>query len=214
MVSFTLPAPRQTFQSTHPVRGATPLQFPILRFARVSIHAPRAGCDPAAGVPTMSGQCFNPRTPCGVRRGFVQAVWPVVQVSIHAPRAGCDISCPAWKTASIRSFNPRTPCGVRLERTFASMPDFVVSIHAPRAGCDLGWIAKSALQVVFQSTHPVRGATTVWPEFAVLPQCFNPRTPCGVRRSRASMAATAWAFQSTHPVRGATPSCTPPARRR
>ena len=34
------------FQSTHPGRGATLLDLCIVRWCRVSIHAPRAGCDP------------------------------------------------------------------------------------------------------------------------------------------------------------------------
>ena len=60
--------PQGPFQSTHPVRGATPscgrnhLKWPI------SIHAPRAGCDPQSRR---------------LKRGSAD-------ISIHAPRAGCD----------------------------------------------------------------------------------------------------------------------------
>ena len=38
-------APLLTFQFTHPVRGATPRASPAQPPPRVSIHAPRAGCD-------------------------------------------------------------------------------------------------------------------------------------------------------------------------
>ena len=35
------------FQSTHPARGATlPRASPSTEIARISIHAPREGCDP------------------------------------------------------------------------------------------------------------------------------------------------------------------------
>ena len=82
-----------------------------------------------------------------------------------------------------------------------------ISIHAPRAGCD--YLRKSSppkTDVIFQSTHPVRGATITFSEKCVDKQDFNPRTPCGVRRSfRKSSVPRPPKFQSTHPVRGATP---------
>ena len=57
-------------------------------------------------------------------------------ISIHAPRAGCD-------------------CLLCLARDVVD-----ISIHAPRAGCDTrhGSVEKST--PLFQSTHPVRGATS------------------------------------------------------
>ena len=101
------------FQSTHPVRGATrycrnqidrmqnfnprtPCGVRRGRWhrgpspARISIHAPRAGCDPGNRYPPRCGDYFNPRTPCGVRRRWHRGPSPA------------------------RYFNPRTPCGVRL----------------------------------------------------------------------------------------------------
>ena len=60
-----------------------------------------------------------------------------------------------------------------------------ISIHAPREGCDARKLDLTATYV-FQSTHPVRGATLSW---------------------RLSYR-TARRFQSTHPVRGATASKT------
>ena len=56
-----------------------------------------------------------------------------------------------------------------------------ISIHAPREGCDDKGKTYVFDGVVFQSTHPVRGATRPGYE-----------------------AAWAEEFQSTHPVRGAT----------
>ncbi len=122
---------------------------------------------------------FNPRTPCGVRplipslNSFAilfQSTHPVRGatadspspsrngiISIHAPRAGCDYGVFA-DTHDTANFNPRTPCGVRR---------YIVDGE------------EKSLQ--FQSTHPVRGATT-----------------------QTGTVIPLWIFQSTHPVRGAT----------
>ena len=59
----------------------------------------------------------------------------------------------------------------------------MISIHAPRAGCDRWTHQRKQRSILFQSTHPVRGAT--W------------NTQNEVREAK---------FQSTHPVRGATAS--------
>ena len=78
-------------------------------------------------------------------------------------------------------FNPRTPRGVR-------------PIHAT-----LG-----IFQLIFQSTHPARGATmTVVPVSSQI-RHFNPRTPRGVRRRHINIPIQIHIFQSTHPARGAT----------
>ena len=125
----------RTFQSTHPVWGATPSH----------IRASYLEYD------------FNPRTPCGVRRrtggARVQAtrfqsthpVWGATcrsrrtdwcgPISIHAPRVGCDWPRPTGTTWP-SNFNPRTPCGVR--------PNDIL---------------KWCTDILFQSTHPVWGAT-------------------------------------------------------
>ena len=55
-------------------------------------------------------------------------------------------------------FNPRTPCGVRPGRT-VTVSGFVL----------------------FQSTHPLRGATGSLHPVYLYTYDFNPRTPCGVR---------------------------------
>ena len=146
------------FQSTHPVRGATSWAY---------------NC----GYRLLD---FNPRTPCGVRPSksgtvrcstIFQSTHPVRGateagdsrlfewlISIHAPRAGCDL-------------NLRDLVGLTC-----------ISIHAPRAGCDLESSSLLPLYLLFQSTHPVRGATALK----------------GVVSSGKTL------FQSTHPVRGAT----------
>ena len=56
-------------------------------------------------------------------------------ISIHAPHAGCDYSI--------------EDAGEKL----------TISIHAPHAGCD-AWCSDTIEKAkLFQSTHPMRGAT-------------------------------------------------------
>ena len=58
----------------------------------------------------------------------------------------------------------------------------------------------------FQSTHPLRGATSRPTRRKRSHFHFNPRTPCGVRRRSIAFAKMLIPFQSTHPLRGATPA--------
>ena len=168
----------------------------------ISIHAPLAGCDIQAITNVFSGLDFNPRTPCGVRlavrllpvpisifqsthplRGAtlrLQAFRAQPRISIHAPLAGCDPGLQRLQSARL-NFNPRTPCGVR-----HFTPD------------------KLTQRRTFQSTHPLRGATSRPAPARSLPRHFNPRTPCGVRPCRLPQTPMTSPFQSTHPLRGAT----------
>ena len=57
-----------TFQSTHPMRGATPTGKSSFSAIVISIHAPHAGCD-------------EMNRAAKAERGWI---------SIHAPHAGCD----------------------------------------------------------------------------------------------------------------------------
>ena len=122
------------FQSTHPMRGATRVVNRGNREQIISIHAPHAGCDGTTGTPAVRVTDFNPRTPCGVRRGTpfflrrrekFQSTHPMrgatkkffstsrnARISIHAPHAGCD-RAKRHLRARLCHFNPRTPCGVR-----------------------------------------------------------------------------------------------------
>ena len=123
------------FQSTHSLRSAT-----------------RGNSVEQRSVP-----CFNPRTPCGVRR-MPGMMWPTATtfqsthslrsatrrgrqpggpapVSIHALLAECDGQF-RRTNMSENSFNPRTPCGVR-------------------QGADLSTLVEAR----FQSTHSLRSAT-------------------------------------------------------
>ena len=144
------------FQSTHPLRGATPSPPSEHAQEYISIHAPLAGCDYKYLTHDK-----------------------LTDISIHAPLAGCDLNSHLI-ASRLCHFNPRTPCGVRhlvwslilkiigfqsthplrgaTEECLDLPAQTFISIHAPLAGCDLR-----------------RGQRQ-------LPECdFNPRTPCGVR---------------------------------
>ena len=80
----------------------------------------------------------------------------------------------------------------------------IISIHAPRAGSDAARELKRTLPNVFQSTLPVRGATSTPSPPILCRRNFNPRSPCGERLLPFPTPTMAVLFQSTLPVRGAT----------
>ena len=191
------------FQSTHPVWGATQQSRPSCIPQRISIHAPRVGCDvqhlgvlvqvvlfqsthPVWGAtgdrPTTSTPkpYFNPRTPCGVRLFMEEQLAQLQAISIHAPRVGCDAVFPVLSRMGliISIHAPRVGCDLGVVHPTVEV---LISIHAPRVGCDSASKRLGRLLNLFQSTHPVWGATGLAPQRDHLSGDFNPRTPCGVR---------------------------------
>ena len=201
MVSFFMPI-LPSFQSTHPLRGAT-YDVPL----------------PVAGA-----FHFNPRTPCGVRpqslrwrgtgSGF-QSTHPLrgatvflfadgVRFAHFNPRTPCGVRLFEISSDALvlGDFNPRTPCGVR-RRYRGDLPtgecisihaplagcdqtrrcsrcDYVISIHAPLAGCDRTSSRRPRLMAI--SIHaPLAGCDELMQDRLIAEYNFNPRTPCGVR---------------------------------
>ena len=145
-----------SFQSTHPMRGAT-LMSALTETSRTfqSTHPMRGATVSVSCVP-FHHLHFNPRTPCGVRLvASVLVIAPLLFQSTHPMRGATKASsllflpCTFQSTHPMRGatrlkertedgknyFNPRTPCGVR-----------------PGNGLRIRWLYH-----------------------------FNPRTPCGVR---------------------------------
>ena len=87
-------------------------------------------------------------------------------------------------------FNPRTPCGVRRLKS-SGVP----------------------LPKLFQSTHPLRGATERRRQQHHDPRYFNPRTPCGVRHQEAPVPASFLYFNPRTPC-GVRPGVYVPGRGR
>ena len=78
------------FQSTHPLRGATPTGYSCC----------------------ICLSYFNPRTPCGVRlTGPALPSRALLFQSTHPLRGATPPRSPG--SAAMSNFNPRTPCGVR-----------------------------------------------------------------------------------------------------
>ena len=83
-----------------------------------------------------------------------------VNISIHTPLAGSDHAGTARKGWALY-FNPHSPCGERLAFCF----------NRPHSS-------------IFQSTLPLRGATSRLLRSIRVPKYFNPHSPCGERRHR------------------------------
>ena len=169
-----------TFQSTHPMRGATVIyRLPWLK-APISIHAPHAGCDRPFWDRRKNARNFNPRTPCGVRPADVMTVDESrLFQSTHPMRGATECGSGQLTRFSFQSTHPMRGATARAAYDGMTLD---ISIHAPHAGCDGKTMRTVTNQYGFQSTHPMRGAT----KYIVFDEAgsanFNPRTPCGVRQ--------------------------------
>ena len=147
------------FQSTRPIRGATNsrrfLGQGILKFQSTR---PIRGATIDRRVKGQQPENFNPRAPYGAR--------PLSAILV----------------ASILNFNPRAPYGARLSFVGAVAP----------------------LNDQFQSTRPIRGATWRRMVGSRVRLYFNPRAPYGARQMIRFARTRTRAFQSTRPIRGAT----------
>ena len=122
------------FQSTLPVWGATGRRHHQQRSGPISIHAPRVGSDSGHHGSGAGRRNFNPRSPCGERRGNQR---PRVRGGDFNPRSPCG-ERPAWA----RSLSGRPVFQSTLPVWGATSPCHVlglsalISIHAPRVGSD------------------------------------------------------------------------------
>ena len=97
-------------------------------------------------------------------------------ISIHAPLAGCDVEHIQHTVWFSPYFNPRAPCGARHKSVV---------------------IVNSAM--IFQSTRPVRGATSCAITALIMTIYFNPRAPCGARRPARTYCGTRGNFNPRAP---------------
>ena len=123
---------------------------------------------------------FNPRAPCGARLVRPMTRKEIPFVSIHAPHAGRD-SYESDVPPTLLSFNPRAPCGAR-------------PCHA----------VKPKAHTLFQSTRPMRGATSAALRFIRHGRVSIHAPHAGRDRLRATQFEFLYSFQSTRPMRGAT----------
>ena len=170
--------------------------------AVISIHAPRVGSDWFRdGVNAAIGN-FNPRSPCGER--------PFSGLFLCRLDMGFQSTLPVWGATG------SSKIAATIIRFQSTLPVWGAT----------GWQDRTTPHVIFQSTLPVWGATAgarglICPlhisihaprvgsdrcaqPIPAIRADFNPRSPCGERRSYWRLCCAWPEFQSTLPVWGAT----------
>ena len=179
------PFPASASISTHAPRAGsdqTPGRGPEL--GRISTHAPRAGSDSSPPFALVGQRNFNPRSPCGERRGLPCDPGQHDPISTHAPRAGSDVTRLSSSAIS-PNFNPRSPCGERLETLTPLMLDAIFQPTLPVRGATRGDGDGEDGGAI--STHaPRAGSDTCLCLCQTKKLDFNPRSPCGERLMGAS----------------------------
>ena len=192
------------FQSTHPARGATTAPMLTRCPLKISIHAPREGCDGfnRTSAPTVfQFQSTHPARGATPHRRQFQAYQ---RISIHAPREGCDLVSLLRPPRAIPVFQSTHPA--RGATSDIATPDILhrfqsthpargattaesgrswdsrISIHAPREGCD--WTAWDGPPERKISIHAPREGCDGLHRLVLrrTHSNFNPRTPRGVRQ--------------------------------
>ena len=135
----------------HAVAGT--LQTPI------SIHALREENDPGTLRLTKRSKNFNPHSPCGERRHQHLQRARTQDFNPHSP-CGERPRSSSYACRPIH-FNPHSPCGERLGIEYSVLVLDVISIHTPLAGSDPNTSPIWSNDWRFQSSLPLRGATTL-----------------------------------------------------
>ena len=173
-------------------------------YYNISIHAPRVGRDVNTSTTAVDGEIFQSTRPVWGATIIVPIDNVLGDISIHAPRVGRD-SRSAREIRSLTLFQSTRPVWGATRMSLSSSGIFcafqstrpvwgatyndgvtadkeIISIHAPRVGRDscLHIIARGKLISIHaprvgrdQSERVRRGGRTH----------FNPRAPCGARRS-------------------------------
>ena len=141
----------------------------------ISIHAPRVGSDKRHRTSIAKRCHFNPRSPCGERRGVQFISLHSVRISIHAPRVGSDARQRPPGLGE-QNFNPRSPCGERRKTGLWVKKAFEISIHAPRVGSDE--VMPDHVHLLIISIHAPRVGSDQWDgDFAELLRKFQSTLP-------------------------------------
>ena len=184
-----------------PRAGCDFLRLQDIARALISIHAPRVGRDCIPLNPAEQPENFNPRAPCGAR--------PSARSKKSLLRA-FQSTRPVWGATlarlilarPIRHFNPRAPCGAR---PYTMPSPSVLLYFNPRAPCGARPMPpRNCSRLSYFNPRAPCGARRGIRFPAARPQDFNPRAPCGARPRIAWYKADLSLFQSTRPVWGAT----------
>ena len=168
----------------------------------VSIHAPQEWCDSQAAISSKRSQCFNSRTPGGVR--LITQIYQLYVTMFQFTPPGRGATCCRSHQVCHGRFNSRIPGGVRrLERLWGKSTDTFQFTH-PGRGATERQTEGNPQTATFQFTHPGRGATAVvtTSEISICVSIHAPREGCD--KALAGKGAVVAEFQFTHPGRGAT----------
>ena len=123
------------FQSTRPLRGATTAGTNTGSPIPISIHAPLAGRDRQGEDQRSPRLYFNPRAPCGARRGGFPAASSLQRFQSTRPLRGATAQ--ASQFSAVQEISIHAPLAGR-DTVFADKKSvgFSISIHAPLAGRD------------------------------------------------------------------------------
>ena len=146
---------------------------------------------------TCPSESFNPRSPCGERPSHM----PHSAVASYSfqptlPLRGATTSCSTAQCGSC--FNPRSPCGERraTEKKRENLGSFQPTL--PLRGATTP-APPSPEARVFQPTLPLRGATATGAPARRWSSSFNPRSPCGERRSSRPSTSPSASFNPRSP---------------
>ena len=166
--------PSESFNPRSPC-GERPSHMPHSAVASYSFQPtlPLRGATTSCST-AQCGSCFNPRSPCGERR--------------------CSPSPPRGTAR----FNPRSPCGERraTEKKRENLGSFQPTL--PLRGATTP-APPSPEARVFQPTLPLRGATATGAPARRWSSSFNPRSPCGERRSSRPSTSPSASFNPRSP---------------
>ena len=170
----------QTFQSTLPVWGGTPVPGDCI---------------------TASAD-FNPPSPCGEGPDPETGEINNLDISIHPPRVGRDIFGRKCLQRTMY-FNPPSPCGEGRDWELMTKRQYKFQSTLPVWGGTESCCSISTERMI--SIHPPRvgrdSCAWRWSACAVY---FNPPSPCGEGLAGTRSIGRAFEFQSTLPVWGGT----------
>ena len=193
---------RSAFQSTLPLRGATLAEQRVDLLRDISIHAPLAGSDQPQGGGRRARRDFNPRSPCGERRDWLTPEEHERQFQSTLPLRGA--TRPNRRPAIPWPISIHAPLAGSDRDDVRARHELGISIHAPLAGSDGRLSGGLGGTTIFQSTLPLRGATCCTRMVAAekMISIHAPLAGSDIRYSR--IYDYQWKFQSTLPLRGAT----------
>ena len=163
-----------------PHAGSDSFSFYHVRHQQISIHTPHAGSDVLFLCRYHVPIRFQSTLPMRGATYDNSNIKPQPMISIHTPHAGSDIRQSPFQFSN-RDFNPHSPCGERPEVTGGGLQT-----------------------IVFQSTLPMRGATSRLFRMRSI-SLISIHTPhAGSDTAVLSDLTLHVRFQSTLPMRGAT----------